>query len=554
MVKKIAYIIMAFVMLFVMSISGAAISANDAISEIKAKAETDGYRFMLVDKAGIDDEIRNDLAENDSIYLGDAPIGSVNVIVLDADTGKPIKDAQCMLSFSSSRYTVNSDGSHEQIANPFLLFDLGKTPSNGDILFSDTYFYTTSIIDPESPPYAQGLSVGVANLVDKDPEIAIDYDTQAYISTAYPEVYNSIISKLGGKTTLKFSALKTIVEDVSTEQYTEVIRNLFDDGFAKFSNNVMVKVYDKPEFEKLLSSGKQQLTIGELRAYIDDNHDLFVQYVAARDYPDFGGFEPSFVFDYNPEYDYVKTYKDGTQKNETNSAYLGVSIFGDVNSEDGTGHAIITSGFSYRTYVYADGYKEGLAIGSSIRQDFVDKDLTVKVYLSKDVSPLVAYDKTNAIFGSLTDLQDNPIVGATVKIQDTDYKAVTNKDGYFSLMNLKLKDKSIKLTIVNPENGEDLPAAAMIDGKKYALDNIPIDLTGENGIYQLTLVNGMKETGGGTGMSRLVLILLIVAILTIIGVVIAIVLVNRSKKHKCSNCGIELKPGAAFCENCGKRV
>lgn len=553
MIKKIAYSLIAVVLLFVTGINAAAISTSDAISEIKKTAEEGEYRFMLVDKAGINDEIRNDLAENDDIYLGDTPIGSVKVIVLDADTGKPVKDAECMLSFSSSRYSVNTDGSHTQIANPFLLFDLGKTPDNGEIMFTDTYFYTTDLVEPGAAPYAESLGVFLANIVDEDPEIAIDYNAQPYFSTSEPELFETFVSRLNGQTTLKFGELKSIVSDVTGDRYNEIIRGLFNDDFAVFSSSVVVKVSDDPQFEKLISQGKQQLTIGELRTYIDENRDLFIKYVAARYYPDFGGFQTNFVFEYNPEYDFVRTYKDGTQKNETDSAYLGMYIFDYDDSASGTGYAIHTSSFSYKTYVYADGYKEGLSIGSYIHQDHVDKDLTIKVYLSKDVSPFVAYDKTNAIFGSLMDAQNNPIVGATIKILGTDFKAVTNKDGYFGLTNLKADEKSVKLTIVNPENGEDLPATAVIDGKKYALDDMPINLTGENGIYQVALVNGMKA-GGEPGSNMLLLVALVAGILVVIGVVVGLVVAKKKKNKRCSNCGIELKPGAAFCDNCGKRA
>ncbi len=556
MIKKVAFLLLAVALLFMTGINVAAISAADAISQIKTTAEEGEYRFMLVDKAGITDEIRNDLAENDDIYLGDTPIGSVKVIVLDADTGKPVKDAECMLSFSSSRYTVNTDGSHTQIANPFLLFDLGRTPDNGEIMFTDTYFYTTDLIEPGSAPYAESLGVFLANIVDEDPEIAFDYNAQPYFATSEPELFQTFVSKLNGQASLKFGELKAIVKELMGDRYNEIIRNLFNDDFAVFSNNVIVKVSDDPQFDKLISSGKQQLTIGELRTYIDDNRDLFDKYVAARYFSDFGGFEPNYVFDHNPEYDFIRTYKDGTTKSETDNAYLGMYIF-DYSYNDssaGTGYAIHSSSFTYKTYVYADGYKEGLSIGSYIHQDHVDKDVAIKVYLSKDVSPFVAYDKTNALFGALVDTDSNPIAGATIKIQNTDYKAVTNKDGYFGLTNLKLSDKEIKLTIISPENGEEIAAAAIIDGKKYALDNIPVDLTGEDGIYQIELVKGMSAAGSGFEISTLMLILIAVVVVIMIVVIVVIIAAKKKKNQVCRNCGAPLKPSAIFCDNCGQRV
>jgi hypothetical protein len=59
--------------------------------------------------------------------LTDQPIGSVKIQVIDAQSGLPVSFADCFLSFSINRESVNVDGSKEQIANPFLLFDIGKT-------------------------------------------------------------------------------------------------------------------------------------------------------------------------------------------------------------------------------------------------------------------------------------------------------------------------------------------------------------------------------------------------------------------------------------------
>jgi hypothetical protein len=556
-----------------------AVSADDAVSQIKKTAEADGYRFIQVGADGLTEDIRNDLAENDKMYVDDSPIGSVKVIVLDSDTGKPVKDASCFLTFYTSRYTVNSDGSHTQTANPFLLFDLGKTPVAGEIAFKDTYFYSTTKVEPGQEPFVETVSVSLATPVDKDPEIAIDYNAQPFFSSSSdPSLFDAIVAKLGGQAVIKFSELKAIVQEVAGDKYTEYIRSLFNYEFAIFSDNVTVKVSNAPQFEKL---GKQQLTIGELRTYIDSNKDLFIKYVANRYYPDFGGFEPCFTFDYNPEYDYVKTYKDGTQKNETNAAYLGMYIFDSSVCKGGTGYALDTDGFSYRAYVYADGYKDGKAIGAAISQDHVDKDVIFKIYLSKDVSPMVARDGANALFGTLFGPDKKPISDAEIRIKDTEYKAVTNADGYFSFTNLKLEGKTAALTVINPENGEPLPVTIVFEGKKYDTDTIPVDLSGENGVFKMTLVNGDASDylTGGSGPS-IVTLLLIVAVVVVAALVVVLVVVLSRKNRKppaisvqyagnpgkppstapisdprfCSACGSQLKPDAVFCANCGTHV
>ena len=88
-------------LLAVFSVNVLAVSIESIISEIKAKAENDKYRFMLVDKQGITPELKENIAVNDGMYLSEQPTRSVKIKVLDAYTGKPVKDAQCLFSFST---------------------------------------------------------------------------------------------------------------------------------------------------------------------------------------------------------------------------------------------------------------------------------------------------------------------------------------------------------------------------------------------------------------------------------------------------------------------
>ena len=348
---------------------------------------------------------------------------------------------------------------------------------------------------------------------------------------------------------MKFSELKEIIKNVVSNKYAEIVRYLFDDEFAVFSDSVKVKISEAPQFKKLTDAGKQELTIGELKAYIKENHDLFKQYVAARHYADFAGFEPNFTIQYEPEYESVTTYKNGTKKTTTSTAYLGMRIFDDVKG--GTGYVVSSRGFSYKAYVFADGYMEGVAIGAGIRQDFVDRDIVSRIYISKNNVPVVVPDKSNAITGILKDSKDKPVGGATIQILNTEFKAVTNAEGNFSFT--KLKDEAVKLAITNPENGEPMTAKAIYKGKEYPLDNIPIKFTGENQVFQITLISGaaVAAAGAGSGIS-IWLILLIVVILILILFIFFIFM--RKKKYVCRHCGTELNKKTKFCNKCGNKV
>lgn len=534
MKKKLFWLTTMILVFCLMSVNALAISVDETVSQISQSASDDGYRFMLVGEAGITDEIRNDLATNDEMYLEPKPEGSVTIQVLDADTGKPIKGAQCFLSFSSSMYTVSDDGSEEQTSNPFLLFNLGMTPDGGEVKFTDTYFYSTTSVALGESYFADCVGNYLASIVDEDPEVTIDYAVQSWFVSSEPELYQQLIDKLGGRTSLKFSEYKELLTSVAGDRYTEFLRNLFDDKFSYFSDSVMVEVDDKPQYQKLISDGKKKLTIGELRTYIDQSKELFDKYVAGRTYRDFGGFTSAYSFYYEPPYDYVMTYKNGTTSSESTSPYLGAWIFDSAssyNNPSATGYAIALDGFSYKAYAYAEGYKDGLAMGAYIQQDLIDKDITIKIYMSKDMSPLVAYAKDNAVFGTLTDKGGSPVQGAEIRINGTDFSTHADENGDFSFTGLKLDGKSVGLTVIDPENGEVISGVAELRGKKYALDKIPMDMTGENGVYRLSLVQGK----GAPKFSAMWIVL--IAVLLIGGAGLAIVLGKKKKKQAASYAG-----------------
>ncbi len=170
----------------------------------------------------------------------------------------------------------------------------------------------------------------------------------------------------------------------------------------------------------MLDSGRQILPFGELKVYLQENRDLFERFVAARYYDDFAGFEPTFRIRHDAGYDSVTTYRDGSKVPSSGSNNIRIQIFD--KAQGGTGQAISSSSFSYRIYVYADGYQSGQAIGSLIRQDHVDQDVVYRIYLSKEAPPAVAADQANILTGTLKNAKGEPISGASIQIADTPFK------------------------------------------------------------------------------------------------------------------------------------
>ncbi len=539
-------IILCFSMFFIFNLLNAsifAISTESIISDIKTKAEIDKFRFMQIDKNGITQEIKDNIAKNDELYLNDKPTGSIKIKVLDVATGKPVKDAQCLLTFSIRRSTVNTDGTSNQYANPFFLIDLGKIPESGELIYTDTYFYTSRKVSDYPNPFADTLQVSIANIVDADPEITIDYSAKNYIATSDEVNFEKIVTKLNSREKVKISEFKQIIRDVSTAKYVEILRNLFNDKFAVYSDDVMVKVNNEPQYKKLIDEGKEKLTIAELKKFIEENIVLLENQVAKKYYEDFGGFKPNFVLDHEPAFESTITYKDGTKKPTTGRAYLSMQIFDDVIG--GTGYAISKSAFPYKAYVYADGYMQGEAVGSVIRQDLINKDVTMIIYLSKDYVPLVTVENTNTIFGTLKDKNNKPISSATISIEDTDLKSVSNENGFFNFT--KLKNEKIKLNIINPENGEVLKAKAIYKGVEYPLDNIPITLSENNQVFEIALIGGLEASNGFPMWIILIIIILILVLLYIF-------FIKRKEKNYCVNCGKEIEKNNKLCDICKSKL
>ncbi len=558
-------------MLVMMPWSGvAAQETNDRIDAIRKTAEAEKYRFILIGDEGITDSVRQDLAQNDSIFLKEEPTGSVKIQVIDATTGKPVEKAECFLSFSSNRSVVNVDGSKEQIANPFLLFDVGQTDRNGELVFEETYFYSTKVVTPGTKPFADSLSVLLAYIDDADPELSVKHGQKNYIQTSDPETFQAIVDRIGGRTNLMLSELKEIIRSVASQKYNEVLRYLFADGFVAYSDRVRVRVPDAPQYRPLIDSGRQVLAFGELKTYLDENRDLFVRYVAERHFDDFGGFEPNFGIRHQVGYDSVTTYRDGSQATSSGTNYISTTIFDKV--EGGTGYAIHVSSFSYRVYVFADGYESGRTIGSVISQNLVEQDVVHRVYVSKDSPPVSAKDKSNVLTGTLVNEKDQPISGASIQIRDTTLKTTTDALGRFTFPTLT--NESVKLVIIDPENGKDMLAKAIYKGEEYPIDQIPIDLAGENEWHELSLVGGVAAStaprttnpaattlsGGGTGRPDRVTdddgfagtgtLLLIIGLL-LVAIILFLLLVKRKKKDVCRQCGATLGKDMNFCTRCG---
>lgn len=453
----------------------------------------------------------------------------------------------------------------------FLLFDIGKTDQNGESLHKETYFYRSQKIDPSKGPYHDTLSVLLATVEDTDPELTVT-GAKNYIQTSDPDTFNAIIDKIGGRTTLKLSELKSMISQVASQKYNEVFRNLFQDAFVVYGDRVNVRVSDAPQYQKLLDSGRQILPFGELKVYLQENRDLFERFVAARYYDDFAGFEPTFRIRHDAGYDSVTTYRDGSKVTSSGSNNIRIQIFD--KAQGGTGQAISSSSFSYRIYVYADGYQSGQAIGSLIRQDHVDQDVVYRIYLSKEAPPAVAADQANILTGTLKNAKGEPISGASIQIADTPFKTTTNPEGRFIFP--ALKKENVKLSIVDPENGKAMTAKAVYEGKEYALDQIPIKLAGVNEIHQVSLIGGVAAatpprttnpaattlSGGGSGkpvqdtggeglfQSGLLWIIIGLLLLVIIGLFV-LLMVKKNRKDICRQCGAELGKEMKFCTRCG---
>lgn len=528
-------------------------SLEDKIEAIKAAAVEDKYHVIDVGPEGITEEIRKALADEDGIYLSEKPVGGITVRVVDSETNKPVPGATCLLTFMTKRSRVNTDGSEEQIANPFMLFNLGQTGADGTVALNQTYYYHTQKINPDAPFSADSMQVGVANIVDEDPLVKFDYGITPYIANNAPEIFNAFTAGLGQRPEVHFSEVKKLLTEASGDRYTEAVRNIFDDEFAVFSDSVKIKVYDGKENEPLIAEGKQTLTIGEFKAYIDSHRDLYTQYVALKHYDDLAGFTPAFTLTYEPPYDTVITYKDGSTKAKTNKAYLGLRIFD--NPTGGTGYAISKSFFSYRAYILAEGYKEGRSIGASIRQDFINKEVVATVYISKSMAPVTVNSGNNAVYGQLKDDKGAPVAQATIHILDTEMNAVTNAEGEFSFT--AIKNEPIKLEIISPENGNLIEGYAVYQGKEYALDAIPITWESDNQALQITLVTGKatgtsglsKDLGSEKGLGTIVIV--VAAVLILILILVLVLFLGKKRKQRCPKCNAELPKDASTCSQCG---
>ena len=542
--RRLVILLCLIMMVILAGVPAAAASTRTAIDQLQLQAEADGYRFIQVGENGITDEIRQSLVTEDDIYIESTPKGSVTVQVLDLATGKPIADARCLLSYSTMIYTVNTDGNREQKANPFLLFDLGVTPKSGELKYGETYFTASRPIESGTPPYADGLTVHLAYIVDPDPELVINSQADNYIATSDPDNFQAIVDGLNGRTSLKFSEFKAIINQVASQKYAEIVRYLFDGKFAMFSDTVQVRIADAPQFQQLIDSGRRELPLAELREYVAENHDLFKEQVADRYYADYGGFEPDFALQHKPGYDSMTTYKDGTQKMVTGRHYLGLKIFDQVTG--GTGYAINSTGFNYRAYVYAEGYGQGKAIGGIIRQDHVDTDITFRFYLSKDLPPVAVQEGFSAVAGTLVNEKGQPISGATISLAGADQTATTDEKGCFSFT--RLKNEKVTLAITNPENGEPLLAKVIYQGQEYPLDAVPFNLTGSNQIFSISVISGASAAAGASS-TPLWPVLILAFVLLI--VVLLIILLLKRRKHVCRQCGSSLSKEARFCGKCG---
>lgn len=502
------------------------------VEAIKAEALEGKFEFEYIGTSKLSDAIKEMLQKNHSIILNKEAIGALNITVKDADTGKAIKDAQVYLSFSARRSTVDTSGNSVQTANPFLLFDLGKSGADGTFTFNETYYYNTDVIEAGTPPFATNLQVHLAYVNEEDPLVVIDQSKTPYWNAEGSGTFEQFVKGLNGKTSLPLSQLKTLLKDVAKETYNEKLRSIFNDGFARYDDGVMVRVGSAEQFSKLTPEKQLAISIGDLRQYILTERQLFIDYVAKRSYKDFGGFEPDFVIQFEPPYEYTEKYKDGSTATKEEQARLGLTIFDEATG--GTGYAINYSFMSYRAYVFADGYQTGKSIGTGIRQDFVDVNANSTIYLSKNTAPVVSMNTYNTLFGTLKDPSGAPIVGAKIKITNTDRVATSNAKGEFSFVTLK--DEALLLEIVSGDNGAPLEGYAIFDGKGYALNALPLSFSSDQRVYRIELVTGEMPKGalptadGKSGLSLQTMAIIAVVGVVVVGIIMVFFLMIKRRK------------------------
>lgn len=518
--KYIKFILLILIIFCIQYQAAYADNDSDKLDELKKISNDGHYRFISVDENGFTPEMRKNLEENDKIYIDENPKGSITIEVLDAKSYKPVKDAICYLNYSAQRNAIASDGSQKQTANPFIVFKLGKTPDSGIIKYDKTYFFKTYKPNPNRVDI-QYLMVTCAAVIDENPEVIIDFSKDLYYNDK--QEANAVKEALTSVDRIKFNELVDKIKSVpAVKDYNSILYALFSNNRASFSENTLVEVSKGKAYDELINSGKGRLSLKELREYIDTHKEIFNREVAARKYEDFGGFVPTYKFDYRPTYEHVVTYKDGTEKVQKQKARVGLNIFKDAAG--GTRCVRISDSFNYTAYIYHPDYNSGKSVGTTIHQDLIDKDVKVTAYLLKDMQPVVAIGDSYNICGTIKDANKNPVKDAVIKITGTDLSQKTDETGYFLFHNLP--EGTVNFEILNSQDDVAVDAKALYNDKKYNSRSINLKLTPDRKLYRVDFITD-EAPGLSEGFPSILWVPAILLILFLIMVIALII--NRNK-------------------------
>jgi len=570
---------------------------DEKISELKAQAEEDHMRFIELPDTGYNAEIAADIQVNDHKILEETPTGSIKVTVIDADTNQPIEDAMVLLTATLSYYST-VDGVSTQTGNAFLAANLGQTSADGICLYDEPLFYHDDDILNDDGTLVTDLldylSVGIATVDVATAKICLQpVSEETYLS----EESKLILDALDPQGVWAYADFVAAVAAIpGVEKADLAVDNLLDDWIAAYTDDTVVKLYREtdPRLDAFGSIGdsERQITIGELKTFIQNNHPLLIGKIVNKYYRTLAGYTPTFKLSGAAEVQETIVYKDGTSEVQTDNARLYLDLF--AGQEDGSGLAYISSGFSYRAYAFHPDYTSGITKGASVRQYLNAADQELVILLSKDTPPISVNNQRTFIYGRLIAADGKPLAGARISNVSGSLSTQSDGDGYFTLSVSDPGKYSMKITPADTaeaiagnmtlNGGDPQEEFVFTVGKTPARYHINWYQKG----YELSQE---KDDGSPLGSRWLVPVLIILAVLIIL-IALVLILASRKKRRQnvaappstmyattafqplpqytaapmpaaavmpaaapsCNQCGAPLSEQEQFCHNCGARI
>lgn len=132
---------------------------------------------------------------------------------------------------------------------------------------------------------------------------------------------------------------------------------------------------------------------------------------------------------------------------------------------------------------YHKDYSSGRSIGRTITQDLINRDIIVRIYLSKDTVPLVSSEESQVIYGRFVDKDGNPLQGMSFKLKDTEYQQTSGTDGSFTFVNVA--EGTVNFVIVDVESGKPIVAKVLYGDKVFASDKINLVISPSKKVYRV---------------------------------------------------------------------